>query len=91
MVSATVAKESQTGGILMAAPTRVDLSAGPRAVVSTAAGLLYKVGTSVLGAERVPTARANAWAAVCADRERAKARAEIDAVFSRGALPRLRP
>ena len=89
----------------MAAPTRVDLSAGPRAVVSTAAGLLYKVGTSVLGAERVPTARANAWAAVCADRERAKARAEnadlvplrqaawdeVDAVFSRGALPRLRP
>ena len=56
---------------------RVDLSAGPRAVVSTAAGLLYKVGTSVLGPERVPTARANAWAAVCADRERARDRAEV--------------
>ena len=81
----------------MDSPTRVDLSAGPRAVVSTAAGLLYKVGTSVLGAERVPTARANAWAAVCADRERAKVRAELEAVNwsalspSRGALPRLRP
>ena len=77
----------------MTSPTRVDLSAGPRAVVSTAAGLLYKVSLSVLGAERVPTARANAWAAVCADRERAKARAEIEAVqpASRGALPRLRP
>jgi hypothetical protein len=77
----------------MAAPTRVDLSAGPRVVVSTAAGLLYKVGTSVLGAARVPTARANAWAAVCAAREREKVRAVIDAVnwSSRGALPRLRP
>jgi hypothetical protein len=66
----------------MSEAVRVDLSAGPRAVVGTAAGLLYKVGTSVLGAERVPTARANAWAAVCADRERAKVRAEIEAVFS---------
>jgi hypothetical protein len=77
----------------MTSPTRVDLSAGPRAVVSTAAGLLYKVSLSVLGAERVPTARANAWAAVCADRERAKVRAELEAVnlSSRGALPRLRP
>jgi hypothetical protein len=81
----------------MAAPARVDLSAGPRAVVSTAAGLLYKVGTSVLGTERVPTARANAWAAVCADRERAKVRAELEAVnwsslsSSGSALPRLRP
>jgi hypothetical protein len=66
----------------MTSPTRVDLSAGPRAVVSTAADLLYKVGLSVLGAERVPTAQANAWAAVCADQERAKVRAEIAAVTS---------
>jgi hypothetical protein len=66
----------------MTSPTRVDVSAGPRAVVSTAADLLYKVGLSVLGAERVPTARANAWAAVCADQERAKVRAEIEAVTS---------
>ena len=66
----------------MTSPARVDLSAGPRALVSTAADLLYKVGLSVLGADRVPTARANAWAAVCADRERAKVRAEIEAVFS---------
>jgi hypothetical protein len=65
----------------MSEADRVDLSAGPRVVVGTAAGLLYKVGISVLGAERVPTARANAWAAVCADRERAKVRAEIEEVF----------
>ena len=54
-----------------------DLSAGPRAVVATAAGLIYRVGVSVVGAENVPTARANAWAAVCADRERAREREEV--------------
>jgi hypothetical protein len=43
-------------------------------VVGTAADLIFKVGCSVLGADRVPTARANAWAAICADRERAKLR-----------------
>jgi hypothetical protein len=57
----------------MTSPVR-DLSAGPRAVVGTAADLIFKVGRSVLGPERIPTARANAWAAVCADRERAKLR-----------------
>jgi hypothetical protein len=67
----------------MTSPARVDLSAGPRAVVGTAADLLYKVSLSVLGAERVPTARANAWAAVCADQERAKVRAEIEAATFR--------
>ena len=54
----------------------VDLSAAPRVVVSTAADLIYKVGLSMLGADRVPTAKANAWAAVCADQERARIREE---------------
>ena len=54
----------------------VDLSAAPRAVVGTAADLIYKVGLSMLGADRVPTAKANAWAAVCADQERARIREE---------------
>jgi hypothetical protein len=45
-------------------------------VVSTAAELIFRVGRSVLGAERVPTAKANAWAAVCADQERARIREE---------------
>jgi hypothetical protein len=58
----------------MTSPVRVDITAGPRAVVSTAAELIYKLGRSVLGAERVPTAKGNAWAAVLADRERAKLR-----------------
>jgi len=54
-----------------------DLSAAPRAVVATAADLIYRVGCSVVGSEKVPTAKANAWAAVCADRERAKEREEV--------------
>ena len=55
----------------------VELSDAPRVVVGTAADLIFRVGRSVLGAERVPTAQANAWAAVCADRERARIRAEV--------------
>ena len=58
------------------ASSPVDLSAAPRVVVGTAADLIYKVGLSMLGADRVPTAKANAWAAVCADQERARIREE---------------
>jgi hypothetical protein len=60
-----------------------DLSAGPRAVVGTAAELIYRVGVSVVGAEKLPTARANAWAAVCADRERAREREEVARLIAR--------
>jgi hypothetical protein len=55
----------------------VDLSAAPRAVIGTAADLIYLVGRSVLGEQRVPTAQGNAWAAVCADRQRAQQRADV--------------
>lgn len=61
----------------------VDLSAGPRVVVGTAAEIIYKVGRTVLGAERMPTAKANAWAAVCADQERARIREENARISSR--------
>jgi hypothetical protein len=61
----------------MASSVRVDLTSGPRVVVGTAAEFIFKVGRSVLGPERVPTARGNAWAAVCADRERARVRDEV--------------
>lgn len=61
----------------MTSPARTDLSAGPRAVVGTAAELLFRVSRSMLGPDRVPTARANAWAAVLADRERAQLRDEL--------------
>ncbi len=49
----------------------------PRAVLSAAAGMLHTVGLAMVGADRVRTARQNAWEAVCADRDRARTRAEI--------------
>jgi hypothetical protein len=67
----------------MTSTARVDISAGPRAVVGTTAGVLFRVGQSLLGANRMPTARGNAWAAVLADRERARMRAELEHVLSR--------
>jgi hypothetical protein len=62
--------------------TSIDLSAAPRAVVATAADLIYRVGCSVLGPGKLPTAQQNAWAAVCADRERARERAEVERLLS---------
>jgi hypothetical protein len=70
----------------MAAPVRqqgVDLSAAPRVVVGAAADLIDLLGRSMLGPKWMPTAQANAWAAVCADRERARMRAQVMQVTSR--------
>ncbi len=71
----------------MTASTRpsapVDITAAPRAVISTAADLIFTVGRSVLGPDRVPTAQANARAAVRADEERARVRAEVQRVLAR--------
>jgi len=50
-----------------------DLTAAPRALLRESVRLLYRV----LGEERLGTASGNAWAAVCADRERARDRAEV--------------
>ena len=69
----------------------VDITAAPRAVISTAADLLYRVGRSVLGDGRVPTAQANAWAAVCADRQRAVAREETQRWLAANVNGRRRP
>ena len=44
-----------------------DVTAAPRAVLRESVRLLYRF----LGEKRLGTARANAWAAVCADRQRA--------------------
>ena len=62
----------------MATPSRtVDITAAPRAVISFASELVTLVIT-------MPSAQENAWSAVCADRQRAAARAELaDAVRSR--------
>jgi hypothetical protein len=62
---------------------KTDLSAAPRAVVATAAGLIYRVGCTVVGPHNMPTAKANAWSAVCADRERAKEREEVARLIAR--------
>jgi hypothetical protein len=62
--------------------TTVDISAAPRAVIGTAAELFYWVGRSVFGDERMPTAKDNAWAAVCEDRERARQRDETQQWFA---------
>jgi hypothetical protein len=68
--------------------TGIDLTVGPRAVVATAAEVLYRVGCSVLGADRLPTAKSNAWAAVCADRERARERYEVEQLLAGTAVRR---
>lgn len=56
-----------------------DLTAAPRAVLRESVRLLYRV----LGEQRLGTASANAWAAVCADRERARHRAEMVRLIAR--------
>jgi hypothetical protein len=53
--------------------TGTDLTAAPRAVLRESVRILYRV----LGEERLGSASGNAWAAVCADRERARDRAEV--------------
>jgi hypothetical protein len=59
-----------------APPARtVDITAAPRAVITFASELVSRVF-----GERLTTARENAWQAVLADRERAAARDELDAV-----------
>lgn len=68
----------------MRSATTVDITAAPRAVIGATAGLLFRVGRSVLGEGRLPTAQANAWAAVCADRQRAQERAELQRWLANG-------
>jgi hypothetical protein len=55
-----------------------DITAPPRAVLSATVRLLYRV----LGEERIGTARGNAWEAVCADRQRAEDRAEVERMLT---------
>jgi len=54
-------------------PSTIDVTAAPRAVLRESVRLLYRV----LGERRMGNARANAWAAICADREVAQVRAEL--------------
>jgi hypothetical protein len=68
----------------MTTPTRaaagtVDLTRAPRAVLRESVRVLYRV----LGEKRLGTAQGNAWAAICADRERARERAEVNRLLAR--------
>jgi len=63
--------------------TTIDITAAPRAVLRESVRLLYRV----LGEERLGTSRANAWAAVCADRARAAQRADVARLLA--AAPRV--
>jgi hypothetical protein len=49
-----------------------------RAFVAVTAELVESAARRVVGEQRVRTARGNAWAAMCEDRARAQARAEMD-------------
>jgi hypothetical protein len=60
--------------------TGPDLTAAPRAVLRESVRILYRV----LGEERLGSASGNAWAAVCADRERARDRAEVARLIAEG-------
>jgi hypothetical protein len=60
----------------------VNFVAVSRAVVAAAADLVAEVERRVVGEENVRTAQGNAWAAICADRARAQARADMDAMVS---------
>jgi hypothetical protein len=67
----------------------VDITAAPRAVIGATAGILFRVGRSVLGESRLPTAQGNAWEAVCADRQRAHERAALQDWLASDRLRRL--
>ena len=53
-----------------------------RAVVAAAADLVGEVERRVVGDDNVRTAQGNAWAALCADRARAQARADMDVLVA---------
>lgn len=56
------------------------IAALSRAVVSTAADFVQTIEKAMLGEEKIRTAQRNAWDALCEDRARAQARAEMDAM-----------
>ena len=64
------------------AVAEVGFVAVSRAVVAAAADLAAELERRVVGDDRVRTAQGNAWAAICADRARAQARADMDAMVA---------
>ena len=53
-----------------------------RAVVSYAAEMLAGVERRMIGDDNVRTAQSNAWDAICADRARAQAQADMEAMVA---------
>jgi len=64
------------------ATAEVGFVAVSRAVVSYAAEVVAGVERRMVGDANVRTAQGNAWAAICADRARAQARADLDAMVA---------
>jgi hypothetical protein len=64
------------------AVAEVGFVAVSRAVVAAAADLAAELERRVVGDDKVRTAQGNAWAAICADRARAQARADMDALVA---------
>jgi len=62
------------------APER-DITAVPRAVIMLSARLLGQLQRALVDGQQIPTAQGNAWDAVCADRARAAARADLREKF----------
>jgi hypothetical protein len=60
----------------------VGFAAVSRAVVAAAADLVAGVERRMVGAANVRTAQGNAWEALCADRARARAHADIAAMVA---------
>jgi hypothetical protein len=63
-------------------PQAIGFTTIPRAVLSVAYGVVYSVERAMVGDARVRTARSNAWEALCADRDRARRRAELKQVVA---------
>jgi hypothetical protein len=76
---------------LTLATADVGFVAVSRAVVAAAADLVAEVERRVVGDENVRTAQGNAWAAICADRARAQARADMEAMVAALAATERRP
>jgi hypothetical protein len=67
---------------LIVATAETGFVAVSRAVVSYAAEMLGQVERRVVGDANVRTAQGNAWDAICADRARAQARADMEAMVA---------
>jgi len=75
-VSASRSPESSAGN---QAALDGDITAVPRALIMFGARVLSRLERALVAEENRSTAQGNAWAAVCADRARAAARADLGA------------